>query len=97
MIVQSWDLSDDIILHNASKEIQDLDIENIFNKDRNKIRSLMTIGSIIRGGFKILNSTHEIYYGSSTTESTFTAPNDLIKSLQLNFNNDVLESIMKNE
>nr|QDH86886.1 MAG: RNA-dependent RNA polymerase [Mitovirus sp.] len=97
LIVQTWDLSDDIILHNASKEIQDLDIENIFNKDRNKIRSLMTIGSIIRGGFRILNNTHEIYYGSSTTESTFTAPNDLIKSLQLNFNNDVLESIMRNE
>ena len=97
LIVQTWDLSDDIVLHNASKEIQDLDIENIFNKDRNKVRSLMTIGSIIRGGFRILNNTNEIYYGSSTTVSTFTAPNDLIKSLQLNFNNDVLESIMKNE
>jgi len=96
-IVQTWDLSDDITLHNASKEIQDLDIDKIFNKDRNKIQSLMTMGSIVRGGFRILNNTHEIYYGSSTTESTFTAPNDLIKSLQLNFNNDVLESIMKNE
>jgi len=97
LIVQTWDLSDDVILHNASKEIQDLDIEKIFNKDRNKIQSLMTIGSIIRGGFRILNNTHEIYYGSSTTESTFTAPNDLIKSLQLNFDNSVLDSIMKNE
>jgi len=97
LIVQTWDLSDDITLHNASKEIQDLDIESIFNKDRNKIRSLMTIGSIIRGGFQILNNTTEIYYGSSTTESTFTAPNDLIKSLQLNFNNSLLDSVMKNE
>jgi hypothetical protein len=97
LIVQTWDLSDDITLHNASKEIQDLDIESIFNKDRNKIRSLMTFGSIIRGGFDILNNTTEIYYGSSTTESTFTAPNDLIKSLQLNFNNSLLDSVMKNE
>jgi hypothetical protein len=96
-IVQSWDLSDSIILHNASKEIQDLDIESIFNKDRNKIRSLMTVGSIVRGGFRILNQTDEIYYGSSTTESTFTAPNDLIKSLQLNFSNDLLESVMNNK
>jgi hypothetical protein len=96
-IVQSWDLSDSIILHNASKEIQDLDIESIFNKDRNKIRSLITVGSIVRGGFGILNSTDEIYYGSSTTESTFTAPNDLIKSLQLNFSNDVLEEVMNNK
>jgi hypothetical protein len=96
-IVQSWDLSDSIILHNASKEIQDLDIESIFNKDRNKIRSLMTVGSIVRGGFRILNQTDEIYYGSSTTESTLTAPNDLIKSLQLNFSNDLLESVMNNK
>jgi len=57
----------------------------------------MTIGSIIRGGFKILNNTTEIYYGSSTTESTFTAPNDLVKLLQLNFNNSLLDSVMKNE
>jgi len=97
LIVQNWDLSDDITLHNASKEITDLDIEAIFNKDRNKIRHLMTIGSIIRGGFKILNNTTEIYYGSSTTESTFTAPNDLVKLLQLNFNNSLLDSVMKNE
>jgi hypothetical protein len=57
----------------------------------------MTIGSIVRNGFSLLNKTTEIYYGSSTTESTFTAPNDLIKSLQINFSNDVLESVMKNE
>jgi hypothetical protein len=95
--VQSWDLSDSIILHNAAKEIQDLNIEAIFNKDRNKILSLVTIGSIVRNGFSLLNRTTEIYYGSSTTESTFTAPNDLIKSLQINFSNDVLESVMRNE
>jgi hypothetical protein len=96
-IVQAWDLSDSVVLHNASKEITDLDIESIFNKDRNKIRSLITVGSIVRGGFRILNNTSEIYYGSSTTESTFTAPNDLIKSLQLNFSNDVLEDVMNSK
>jgi len=95
--VQSWDLSDSVTLHNAAKEIQDLNIESIFNKDRNKVLSLVTIGSIVRNGFSLLNKTTEIYYGSSTTESTFTAPNDLIKSLQINFSNDVLESVMKNE
>jgi len=57
----------------------------------------MTVGSIVKGGFAILNATDEIYYGSSTTESTFTAPNDLIKSLQINFSNDVLEEIMNNK
>jgi len=94
-IVQSWDLSDSVILHNASKEIQDLDINAIFNKDRNKIQSLMTVGTIIKDGFDLLNATDEIYYGSSTTESTFTAPNDIIKSIQLNFNNSMLDNVMK--
>lgn len=93
--VQSWDLSDSIILHNAAKEIQDLDINSIFNKDRNKIRSLLTVGTIIKDGFDLLNATDEIYYGSATTESTFTAPNDIIKSLQLNFKNEVLSNVMK--
>jgi len=52
---------------------------------------------MVRDGFNLLNKTHEIYYGSSTTESTFTAPNDLIKSIQINFSNDVLEEIMNNK
>jgi hypothetical protein len=72
--MQSWDLSDSVILHNAAHEIQDLNIDSIFNKDRNKIQSLLTIGKMVRNGFNILNETHEIYYGSSTTESTFLLP-----------------------
>jgi hypothetical protein len=87
-------LSDSIVLHNAAKEISDLDIEKIFNKDRNKIQSIINIGSIIRSGFSILNKTNEIYYGSSTTESTFTAPSDIIKSLQMNYVNNELSNIM---
>lgn len=91
--VQAWDLSDSVVLHNASKEIQDLNIDSIFNKDRNLVRSLVTVGSIVKDGFNTLNSTDEIYYGSSTTESTFTANNDIIKSLQLNFKMNLLNSV----
>lgn len=93
-IVKAWDLSDNVVLHNAAKEIHDLDIEAIFNKDRNKIRSLLLVGSMIRNGFNQLNATDEIWYGSSWTESTFTAPTDAVKSLQLNFNNSKLRSIL---
>lgn len=93
--VQSWDLSDSVILHNAAHEIQDLNIDSIFNKDRNKIQSLLTIGKMVRDGFNLLNKTHEIYYGSSTTESTFTAPNDVVKILQRNFVEGDLSLIMK--
>jgi hypothetical protein len=48
------------VLHNASKEIQDLDIDAIFNKDRNKIQSLVLMSSIINNGFYQLNKTDEI-------------------------------------
>jgi hypothetical protein len=93
-IVISWDLSSDITLHNASKEISDLNIESIFNKDRNQVQTLLLIGTIIRNGFHQINITDEIWYGSATTESTFTAPTDNIKRLQLNFNNNVLNNVM---
>jgi len=50
---------------------------------------------MVRDGFNLLNKTHEIYYGSSTTESTFTAPNDVVKILQRNFVEGDLSLVMK--
>jgi hypothetical protein len=96
-IVKGWDLSDDISLHNASKEIVGLDIESIFNKDRNKIQSLLVIGQILKYGFTHINKTTEIYYGSSWTESTFTAPTDSLKLTQLNYKLGDLDLVMRNE
>jgi len=93
--VKSWDLSDSCVLHNASKEIQDLDIDAIFNKDRNKIQSLVLMSSIINNGFYQLNQTNEIWYGSFRSESTFTAPNDAIRNLQTNFVESALSRVMK--
>jgi hypothetical protein len=56
---RTWILEDDIALYNAAKDIQDLDIDNIhsYDKDRNKIQSLLTYGHIIKQGFKVTNST----------------------------------------
>jgi hypothetical protein len=39
-------------LYNISKEIVDLNIDSIFNKERNKIQSLIEIGKILKDGFK---------------------------------------------
>jgi hypothetical protein len=67
--VELEDLND---LHNISKEICDINIDNIFNKDRNKIQSLIEIGKILVDGFKLINNTQEVYYGSSTLEDSYT-------------------------
>lgn len=48
-----------------------IDIDKIFNKERNKILDLLNIGQLTIKGFKINNKIDEIYYGSATTESTF--------------------------
>lgn len=59
-------------LHNISKEICDLNIESIFNKDRNKIKSLLEIGKILKDGFKLENQVTEVYYGSATITDSYT-------------------------
>jgi len=59
-------------LHNISKEICDLNIESIFNKDRNKIQSLIEIGKILKDGFKLENQVTEVYYGSATITDSYT-------------------------
>lgn len=72
-------------LHNISKEICDLNIESIFNKDRNKIKSLIEIGKILKNGFKLENQVTEVYYGSATITDSYTLSgigNILINNLQ---------------
>jgi len=56
---------EDLCLHSLSKEISDLNLDSIFNKDRNKIQSLLLIGNILNLGIQRVNKTTEIYYGSS--------------------------------
>nr|QHD64818.1 RdRp [Erysiphe necator associated mitovirus 7] len=92
--VKQWDSSESLMLHDISKDLNDLSIDNIFNKDRNKIQSLLSIGKILNTGFKKLNSTDEIYYGSSWATSTYTISNDLARQSQKLFANDLLENVM---
>nr|UPW42227.1 MAG: putative RNA dependent RNA polymerase [Xinjiang mito-like virus 72] len=50
-----------------------LDIDAIFNKDRNKIMIQARVAEISMRGLNKLSKENDIMYGSSTTESTYTA------------------------
>jgi len=94
-IVKQWDLSLELTLLESVHEICDLNIDSIFNKERNKLSSLLNIGKILNKGFAYNNTIDEIYYGSSWTESTFTSPIDQVKNLQKNFSQNLLNSVME--
>lgn len=81
-------------LYNISKEIVDLNIESIFNKERNKIQSLIEIGKILKDGFKWVNNTTEIYYGSATIEDSYSLQG-IGKMLQNNVNLSKLTQVAK--
>jgi hypothetical protein len=90
--IEIEDLDD---LHDISKKICDLNIESIFNKDRNKIQSLLEIGKILKDGFKQENQVTEVYYGSATITDTYTQSGTgkiLTKSLKLTMK---LESLVQ--
>jgi hypothetical protein len=59
-----------------------LNVDSIFNNERNKVLPLLTVGKILQKGLKELNSTEEIYYGSATAESTYTSSQELAKSIK---------------
>jgi hypothetical protein len=79
-------------LHNISKEICDINIDSIFNKERNKIQSLIEIGKILRDGFKLENRTTEVYYGSATLTDSYTLEG-IGKIVQNNINTSELEQV----
>jgi hypothetical protein len=79
-------------LHNISKEICDINIDSIFNKERNKIQSLIEIGKILRDGFKLENRTTEVYYGSATLTDSYTLEG-IGKIIQNNINTSELEQV----
>jgi hypothetical protein len=81
-------------LHNISKEICEINIENIFNKERNKIQSLLEIGKILKDGFKYVNNTTEVYYGSATLTDSFTL-GGIGKILMNNLKSSELDDIIK--
>jgi len=74
--------------------LSELNINQIFNKDRNKILDLLNIGKILYKGFQYNNKHTEIYYGSAITESTYTLSNDLLRLTQSSYDMNDLERIL---
>jgi hypothetical protein len=68
-----------------SHDLNIIDIDHIYSpKSRNKYSTLMTIGKSLEEGFKCINETDEIYYGSATVESSISPI-----GMQLSFANDI--------
>jgi hypothetical protein len=95
--VDEYKSNNDLCLHSLSKKVTDINIDSLFNKDRNKVQSLLLIGKILDSGFNEINKTTEIYYGSSWTESTFTAPYDMLRHMQTSFNLSEFDQVLKGE
>nr|UPW42199.1 MAG: putative RNA dependent RNA polymerase [Xinjiang mito-like virus 61] len=51
--ISKWGFSSDLLM--ASKELVQLDINNLFDKERNKILSLLNIGKILSSGIHVIN------------------------------------------
>jgi hypothetical protein len=62
-----------------------LNIDNVFGKERNKTLELLNTGKIFSLGFKKINETDEIMYGSSIGESTYSYNLDLFNLIQNNY------------
>lgn len=76
-VAEAWDASDSIPIAEVADNLCQLDIDSIFDKERNKILSLLKIGEITMKGLKAVGKEDDIYYGSSTTESTYTSNSSL--------------------
>lgn len=62
-----------------------LNIDNVFNKERNKTLELLNTGKIFNLAFKEMNSFDEIIYGSSIGESNYSYNKDLFSLLSNNY------------
>jgi hypothetical protein len=79
-VAQQWD-QELIPVQVAAENLVQLDIKAIFNKERNKIQTLVKVGEISMMGLRALAAEQFVMYGSSTSESTYTASRTLHKSV----------------
>jgi len=61
----------------VARHLCELNIDSIFNKERNKILFLVKVGEMFTKGLAELAEENEIMYGSSIIESTYTALSSL--------------------
>jgi len=82
--VRSWD-NNILTFRQKSKDLLMLNIDNVFSKERNKTLELLNTGKIFSLGFKGINETDEIYYGSASVESTYTSNSDLFNRIEKDY------------
>lgn len=82
--VSKWDVNSSNY-RQKSKELLMLNIDNVFGKERNKTLELLNTGKIFSLGFKKINETDEIMYGSSIGESSFSYSSDLFNLISNNY------------
>jgi len=82
--VSNWQVNS-VNFRQRSKELLMLNIDNVFNKERNKTLELLNTGKIFKLGFDQINSTDEIMYGSSIGESTYSYNADLTNHISNNY------------
>nr|QIQ28428.1 putative RNA-dependent RNA polymerase [Fusarium sacchari mitovirus 1] len=86
---KKWSGSEEI--SEITKDLNVLNVDNIYSKERQKYDSLLTIGKSLEVGFSNINSTEEIMYGSATVESSLSP-----KGMQLWFSKSIQKDVMDN-
>nr|WNK16433.1 MAG: RNA-dependent RNA polymerase [Fusarium oxysporum f. sp. cubense mitovirus 2] len=83
-----WSGSEEI--SELTQDLNVIDVDKVFSKERSKFDHLLTIGKSLEVGFKNINNTDEIYYGSATVESSLTP-----KGMQLWFSKSIEKDVME--
>ncbi|AHI43534.1 RNA-dependent RNA polymerase [Fusarium circinatum mitovirus 2-1] len=82
-----WSGSEEI--SELTQDLNVIDVDKVFSKERSKYDRLLTIGKSLEVGFTNINKTDEIYYGSATVESSLTP-----KGMQLWFSKSITKDVM---
>jgi hypothetical protein len=85
---KKWKGSEEI--SELTSDLNVIDVDKIFSKERQKYDKLLTIGKSLEVGFSNINKTEEIYYGSATVESSLTP-----KGMQLWFSKSIQKDVME--
>lgn len=88
MRTRKWKGSEEI--SELTQDLNVIDVDKIYSKERQKYDKLLTIGKSLENGFSNINSTEEIMYGSATVESSLTP-----KGMQLWFSKSIQKDVMK--
>jgi len=76
--LEKWDLTN-LNIRQVSKDLLTLNVEALFQEERNHTLEILNAAKIFSTAFKVINETDEIYYGSATVDSTWSTGQDLLR------------------